>query len=403
MNIKLRLIVMNFLEFAVWGAYLTSMGGYLARIGLGDRIWMFFAMQGVVSIFMPALVGMIADKWIPAQRMLSYCHALAGAFMLGVAVYAHGLGSNVDFGILFLLYSISVAFFMPTIAIANSVAYNALEVAGLDSVKHFPPIRVFGTVGFICCMLCVNFIRTKAGIQLQHSTGQFQISGLLSIVLSLYALTLTHCPCVGKGKKSKSFVSAMGLDAFKLFKQRNFAVFFIFSMLLGASLQITNGYANPFITHFKELPEYAGSWGANNANALISVDTVLYEAVRHQEGDADIDGGMGVAFWVVRSWRPRQQSVDAGVKLYCVWHGVRLLQYLRFALCGQEYRQRNTVVGPRSVHADDQRTWRFARHMGGRIGGEPFCIQCRRAQLECGVVCVCSLLVGCCHIVCYLL
>ena len=271
MNIKLRLIIMNFLEFAVWGAYLTSMGGYLARIGLGDRIWLFFAMQGVVSIFMPALVGMIADKWIPAQRMLSYCHALAGAFMLGVAVYAHGLGSNVDFGILFLLYSISVAFFMPTIAIANSVAYNALEVAGLDSVKHFPPIRVFGTVGFICCMLCVNFIRTKAGIQLQHSTGQFQISGLLSIVLSLYALTLTHCPCVGKGKKSKSFVSAMGLDAFKLFKQRNFAVFFIFSMLLGASLQITNGYANPFITHFKELPEYAGSWGANNANALISI------------------------------------------------------------------------------------------------------------------------------------
>ena len=99
MNIKLRLIIMNFLEFAVWGAYLTSMGGYLARIGLGDRIWLFFAMQGVVSIFMPALVGMIADKWIPAQRMLSYCHALAGAFMLGVAVYAHGLGSDVDFGI----------------------------------------------------------------------------------------------------------------------------------------------------------------------------------------------------------------------------------------------------------------------------------------------------------------
>lgn len=271
MNIKLRLIVMNFLEFAVWGAYLTSMGGYLARIGLGDHIWQFFAMQGVVSIFMPALIGMVADKWIPAQRVLSICHAIAGVFMLAVAVYAHGMGAEVDFGVLFLLYSISVAFFMPTIAIANSVAYNALEVSKLDSVKHFPPIRVFGTVGFICSMLCVNFIRTKAGVQLQHSTGQFQISGLLSLVLSLYALTLTHCPCVAKGKKTRSIASALGLEAFKLFRERNFAVFFIFSMLLGASLQITNGYANPFITHFKDVPEYANAWGANNANALISI------------------------------------------------------------------------------------------------------------------------------------
>ena len=171
MNIKLRLIVMNFLEFAVWGAYLTSMGGYLARIGLGDHIWQFFAMQGVVSIFMPALIGMVADKWIPAQRVLSICHAIAGVFMLAVAVYAHGMEAEVDFGVLFLLYSISVAFFMPTIAIANSVAYNALEVSKLDSVKHFPPIRVFGTVGFICSMLCVNFIRTKAGVQLQYAQG----------------------------------------------------------------------------------------------------------------------------------------------------------------------------------------------------------------------------------------
>lgn len=271
MSIKLRLIIMNFLEFAVWGAYLTSMGGYLARIGLGDRIWLFFAMQGVVSIFMPALMGVVADKWIPAQRVLSLCHAIAGLFMLAVAVYAHGMEGEVNFAILFLLYSISVAFFMPTIAIANSVAYNALEVAGLDLVKHFPPIRVFGTIGFICSMLCVNFIKTRTGIQLQHSTGQFQISGVLSFALSLYALTLTHCPCVGKEKRVKSLFEALGLDAFKLFRQRNFAVFFIFSMLLGASLQITNGYANPFISHFKDLPEYANAWGANNANALISI------------------------------------------------------------------------------------------------------------------------------------
>ncbi|MCF0176897.1 MAG: MFS transporter [Bacteroidales bacterium] len=271
--VSLRLIIMNFLEFAVWGSYLTSMGSYLAGIGMGPKIWLFFAMQGFVSIFMPALMGIVADKWIPAQKTLSLCHLLAGLSMLAAGFYAM-TSPQVDFGPFFLLYGISVAFYMPTLAIANSVAYSALEGAGMDTVKSFPPIRVFGTVGFICCMLLVNFVKNGQGIQLQHSYEQFLVSGGLSIVLAAYSLSLPACPCKPEGENSQSLADTLGLTAFKLFRDRQFAIFFIFSMLLGASLQITNGYANTFITSFKAMPEYASAWGANNANALISLSQV---------------------------------------------------------------------------------------------------------------------------------
>lgn len=270
-HISLRLIIMNFLEFAIWGAYLTSMGSFLAKSGFGSQIWLFFATQGFVSIFMPALMGIVADKWIPAQKVLSLCQGLAGLFMLAGGLYAMNAGENISFGVFYSLYALSVAFFMPTIAIANSVAYNALESCGKDPVKDFPPIRVFGTVGFICCMLFVNFMKNGDGVQYQHSYNQFLTSGILSLVLCVFALTLPNCPCKPKTAERQSFADATGLSAFKLFKQGQFAIFFIFSMLLGASLQITNGYANTFITSFADQPEFANAWGARNANALISL------------------------------------------------------------------------------------------------------------------------------------
>ena len=273
-NVSLRLILMNFLEFAVWGAYLTSMGSFLAESGFGPQIWLFFATQGFVSIFMPALMGIIADKWIPAQKVLSLCQGLAGASMLAAGLYAMGAGAGIQFGVFYALYTISVAFFMPTIAIANSVAYNALEKAGKDPVKDFPPIRVFGTVGFICSMLFVNFMRGADGVQFQHSYNQFIVSGALSLVLCIYALSLPNCPCKPKTAEVQSFADSTGLSAFRLFKNGQFAIFFIFSMLLGAALQITNGYANTFITSFADNPDYANTWGANNANALISLSQI---------------------------------------------------------------------------------------------------------------------------------
>lgn len=151
-GISTRLIIMNFLQYAIWGAYLTSMGSYLYSIGLGPKIGIFYAMQGIVSIFMPAIIGIIADKFIQAQKVLSICHGIAGIAMIAAGYYGFTAGSNVDFATLFSIYSISVAFYMPTIALSNSVAYSGLEKYGMDTVKAFPPIRVFGTVGFICSM-----------------------------------------------------------------------------------------------------------------------------------------------------------------------------------------------------------------------------------------------------------
>lgn len=270
-NISLRLIIMNFLEFAVWGAYLTSLGRYLGNIGLGPQIKWFYAMQGIVSIFMPALMGIIADRFIQAQKVLAMCHGFAGLFMIGAGAYCLSAGDAVAFGPLFALYGLSVAFFMPTIALTNSVAYNALEGAGKDPVAAFPPIRVFGTIGFIISMLITNFLKID-GTALQDSFTQLTSSGILSIALCAYAFTMPSCP-VNKNSGA-SIAESLGLKAFTLFKDRQFAVFFIFSMLLGASLQITNGYANMFLGSFKANPELAGTFAVKNSNALISISQI---------------------------------------------------------------------------------------------------------------------------------
>lgn len=258
---------MNFLEFAVWGAYLTSMGRYLGNIGMSTDIGWFYSMQGIVSIFMPALLGIIADRWIPAQRLLGFCHLTAGIFMMLAAIYGMAENGDSKFPVLFTLYSLSVAFYMPTLALSNSVAYNALTKAGMDTVKDFPPIRVFGTVGFIISMWFVDIMGFQA------NQNQFIVSAALSVVLFMYTFSLPACP-ITKGDEKKSVAEALGLKAFALFKRRNMAIFFIFSMLLGVSLQITNGFANPYISSFAAMPEYAETFGVQHANILISLSQI---------------------------------------------------------------------------------------------------------------------------------
>lgn len=267
MNLKIRLALMNFLEFAVWGAYLTSMGRYLGNIGLGANIGWFYTMQGIVSIFMPALMGIVADRWVPAQRLLGLCHLVAGVFLIGAAMYGMSAGTDTQFSVIFLLYSLSVAFYMPTLALTNSVAYNALTRAGMDTVKAFPPIRVFGTIGFILTMWFVDLM----GFQVNQN--QFITSGVLSLILFLYTFTLPPCP-VSSSSDKKGFVDAFGLRAFTLFKDKKMAIFFIFSMLLGVSLQITNGFANPYIFSYGAQPEYASTFGVQHANILISLSQI---------------------------------------------------------------------------------------------------------------------------------
>ena len=265
--IKFRLIVMNFLIFAVWGAYLCSLGIYLGRIGMGAHIGKFFAIQGIVSLFMPTLIGIIADRWVPAQKMLGICHFLAAIFMALAGYMGYKYGNDVTFGQIFPWYAVSVAFFMPTIALGNSVSYNALTQAGLDTVKAFPPIRVFGTIGFILSMWIVNFTGFKDNYM------QLFISAAWGIILGFYAFTLPNCP-VNKAVKSSSFVDTFGLRAFSLFKDGKMCVFFIFSFLLGMCLQVTNGFATPFLDAFGADPQYANAFAVKNNVFLSSISQV---------------------------------------------------------------------------------------------------------------------------------
>ena len=265
-HMKSRLIGMSFLQFGVWGAYLISMGTYLFSAGMGDKIGYFYAMQGVVALFMPALMGIVADRWIPAQKLLAGCHLLSALFKAAmgyVAISATGMVAD-EYPTMILLYALSVAFFMPTLALSNSVSYTALESVKLDPVKSFPPIRVFGTVGFICTMILTDVLGFQA------SPNQFFLSAALGLVASGYALTLPDCP-VSNRQQGKSLTEALGLNAFSLFKQRKMALFFIFSVLLGVALQITNGFANPYLNSFASIPEYADTFGVKHANVLISL------------------------------------------------------------------------------------------------------------------------------------
>lgn len=275
------------MEFAVWGAYLTCIGNYLGSVQLGHLIPWFYAIQGIVSIFMPAIIGIIADKYIQPQKMLGICHLIAGVFMTlcwYIGWEANTTSTIPDPTLLVTLYTLSVAFYMPTLALSNTVAFSTLRNNGYDTIKDFPPIRIFGTIGFIATMWFVNcatwtheegfFFSLDNDLRFQYTYMQLLVSGILSIILSIYCFILLPQCKITQNSNSKSLISTLGLDAFKLFKSRKMAMFFIFSMLLGMSLQITNGYATPFITSFKGIAEFSNTFGANNATLLTSLSQI---------------------------------------------------------------------------------------------------------------------------------
>ena len=264
MGIKFRLIVMNFLQYAIWGSWLISLGAYLGG-GLdftGLQIGSFFATMGVASLFMPAVMGIIADRWIPAQKLLGICHLVSGGFLIAAA-------SQTAYGPLYSCMLLSVMFYMPTIALSNSVAYNALDLARLDTVKHFPPIRVWGTVGFIAAMWFVDLTHI-GGVQIKLTEWQLYVSAVLSFLLSVYSFSLPGCP-VDRNVKARSWVDTLGLRAFTLFKEKRMAIFFVFSMLLGAALQITNAFGDSYIQSFGSMPQYADSAIVKHSVILLSL------------------------------------------------------------------------------------------------------------------------------------
>ena len=281
--IKSRLIIMNFLQFAVWGSYLTCVGQFLGKVGLGDYISWFYIAQGVVSIFMPAIMGIIADKYVQPQRLLGASHLIAAALMLVAAYFGYEatLAANAaeaagiedfvgDIWPIFIPYVLSVAFYMPTIALSNTVAFGTLSRSGLDFVKAFPPIRTLGTVGFIASMWLVNSVSFGLDASAQQTYMQLIVCGVLGLVLGFYSFTLPQCP-LSQSTDKKSLAQRLGLDAFVLFKSKTMAMFFIFSMLLGVSLQITNGFATPYIESFSAT---SNSWIASNPTMLVSLSQI---------------------------------------------------------------------------------------------------------------------------------
>lgn len=262
-SLKGKLIVMNFLEYAVWGAWLISLGVYLGTLDFtGGQIGAFFATMGIASIFMPTLMGIVADKWIPDERLTSICHLIAGGLMIAAAQVT-------DFTPLYTLILLSVCFYMPTLGLTNATAYSALNRAGLDTVKHFPPIRVFGTVGFICAMLVVDNLGFKT------SATQLYISAGLSFALAAWMFVFPSSRIIRKPRTGdEGLLEKLGLEAFRLFKRHDMAIFFLFSVLLGICLQITNAFANVYITGFGENPAYAGTFGVEHSGTLISLSQI---------------------------------------------------------------------------------------------------------------------------------
>lgn len=304
-GMKLRLIVMNFLQFAVWGAYLTSMGSYLYNIGLGAKIGLFYAMQGVVSLFMPAVMGIIADRWVPAQKLFGFCHFMAALFMIAAGWYGYVDGEAMDFGTLFTFYSLSVAFYMPTLALTNSVAYTALDKVKLDPVIAFPPIRIFGTIGFICSMLLTDVL----GFQTNYM--QFFSCACFGVILAAYSLTLPGCP-VSRGGEKKSLVDAMGLRAFTLFKQKKMAIFFYILYVAGRIFADNERVCQSISQQLQgnsRICRYI--WGkscqcvdftvSGIRDLMYFADSVCTETFRNQACNADRHAGMGASFRTVRT------------------------------------------------------------------------------------------------------
>jgi NHS family xanthosine MFS transporter len=259
-SIPFRLTVMNFLQFFVWGAWLISFGAYLSK-GLGFtglEIGSIYGTMGIASLFMPGLMGIVADRWVNAERLYGILH-LTGAALLVWASTVH------DYETLYAIMLLNACVYMPTIALNNAISFRVLERQGLNFVQSFPPIRVWGTVGFVIAMW---FTDLTGGVL---TTGQLFISATAAVCLGVYGFTLPACP-PSRGEGKRTVAEALGLDAFVLFKSAQMVVFFLCAMLLGGALQITNAFGGDFLTDFNAT--YPGSFGVRHPILLSSISQI---------------------------------------------------------------------------------------------------------------------------------
>ncbi len=263
MSIKLRLTIMNFIQLFVWGSWLITIGVYWFqnKQWSGSEFGAVFSTLGIASIVMPALTGIIADRWINLERLYGILHILYGITLF----YLAQVNDTTTF---FWVMLVAMFFYMPTISLANSLSYTLLKRYDYDIIKVFPPIRVWGTVGFIAAMWITNLSGNKA------SEGQFYIGGIFAILLGIYAFTLPKCPPPKNTTENASVVEMLGLDAFKLFANYKMTLFFIFSMFLGAALQLTNMYGDTFLSDFEKVPQYAESFVVKYSTIIMSISQI---------------------------------------------------------------------------------------------------------------------------------
>lgn len=254
---------MSFFQFFVWGAWLITIANYWfgTKQWDGTQFGAIFATMGIASLFMPTLMGIIADRWVNAEKLYSLMHFLYAATLFY-------LPQVNDPQLFFYIMLLAMCFYMPTLALSNAISYTALTTGQYDLVKAFPPIRVWGTIGFIAAMWLVNLTGNKA-------TGhQFHIAGAAAFGLSLFALTLPKCPPRNINRENQSFMQTFGLEAFKLFGNYKMALFFIFSMFLGGALQLTNAYGDVFLDEFKYYPKYVDSFVIEYSTIIMSISQV---------------------------------------------------------------------------------------------------------------------------------
>ena len=262
MSIKLRLIIMNFLQFFVWGAWLITIGGYWfqTKHWSGTEFGAIFSTLAISSLFMPAISGIIADRWVNAEKLLGIFH-LFGA----IALFLLPMVDSPS--LFFWVMLVNMIFYMPTISLSITVAYSALKGDNQDVVKEYPPIRVFGTIGFIAAMWTVSLLK------IETSAMQFYVASIASVILGIYSFSLPKC-AINKKVESISIIDSLGLNAFTLFKDKKMALFFIFSMLLGASLQLTNMYGDTFIHDFAKIPKFADALAVKYPAIIMSISQI---------------------------------------------------------------------------------------------------------------------------------
>ncbi len=254
---------MSFLQFFVWGAWLITVGNYWfgTKQWSGEQFGAIFSTLGLSSIVMPAITGIIADKWINAEKLYGVLHILGGLALL----YIPQVDNPTAF--YYVIFGAMLCY-MPTISLSNSVAYNILKNNKYDVVKVFPPIRVWGTIGFIAAMWITNLTGNKS------SANMFYLSALAAFILGIYSFTLPKCPPQKTISQKASFAEQLGLNAFKLFSSYKMALFFVFSMFLGGALQLTNMYGDVYLSEFAKVPQYANSFVVKYSTIIMSISQI---------------------------------------------------------------------------------------------------------------------------------